>query len=198
MISFDVTMAKDLGGESYLRIFAEREFREGIHKAIADEARAETTTYLRGISAVRHKTAARLGATPTGELQKAAERVTSRSSEEEAAVVLTGPMFARAFRDVEIRAKSSRYLTIPISAEAYGVRARELENRLGPLVAVSRKNSGKKGQGVLIEKETGKAHYVLATSVTQKQDRELLPPDEKYQHLASLAAENYLTKVFDL
>jgi len=166
---------------------------KGLHSAIAAEAEVLTRDYILSIAPSRHKTAERLGATPTGYLERAAEGVTSRGEEDQAVLILGGDVggFARAFGDVTITPKKGKYLTIPNKAAAYGKRAGEIDDLE---VLVYRKSGGGFTLALGREDDDGErdVFYWLVKEVNQKQDRSLLPSDDQYLAAAELGAIGYL------
>lgn len=198
MIDFKVDFVSKLGGDNFHRLYSSLESRVGMHKAIADVAVETTAEYLRGIAPARHRTATDLGATPTGALSKAAERVTGSATEKAATVHVVGSFFARVFRDVTITPKESRALTIPMHAAAYGKRVGELKLQ-GWVFFMPKTKDGKGKRRPILWAENPNGEilpmYVLATSVNQKQDRRLLPSDEAYLAAAEKGARNYLDQM---
>lgn len=124
------------------------------------------------------------------------------------------PGLTRAFGDVTIvpgtKTPGAKYLAIPARAEAYGVRPREMDN----LVVFWGKNgpAGLKqvdAQAVTVVKahqrkgaaissyvkpgavSGGLVMYWFATSVTQPQDRTLLPSVDEWSESATAGAEDY-------
>ena len=189
MISFQVEVPK-LGGPAFQVLMARLQDRSGLFGFVADEAEATTQDYLREISTYRHATANRLGAEPTGALEKAAGRVTSSSDEKSATVTVSGSLFARAFRDVTITPTSARALTIPINAIAYGRRVSELEAEGWKFF-----KPGKQDKPLLWATDPAGASmpmYYLAAKVEQPQDRTLLPSDQEFLEAARQGARNYL------
>ena len=139
-------------------------------------------SHLSRLGSWKHESANRLHAQPTGFLQEAGRKTTSHASENGGEVVIPAPL-GRAFHDVEIRPKNAAALTIPASAEAYGKRA-------GALAALGWKIFRPKGERFLMGAKNGedpKILYWLTASVKQKQDRELLPSDDKLKTTAAAA-----------
>lgn len=192
MIGFEVT-ARGVGGPNFQHLYSRLQDLTGLHEAIAAEAENTTRDYLREISTYRHKSANKLGASPTGALSKAAERVTSKSDDTSATVQVTGSLFARAFRDITITPTAARALTIPINAVAYGRRVKELEAQ----GYVFFKPGGKDARLLWATTPSGAKMpmYVLASRVEQPQDRSLLPSDEEFLEAARRGSRNYLTRL---
>lgn len=134
-------------------------------------------------SARRHATAAKLGARPTGFLQKAARRTYHMATSDKAEVIIPSPGFARAFRPVTIAARKSSALTIPTHSIAYG-------RRVGELRSLGWSIFRPKGRDVLMGSrngEEGVCLYVLKKAVRQRQDRGLLPSDNEIRTSAAIA-----------
>lgn len=188
--------------------------KSGIHESIASQAENLTRDYLAAQVPLRHKTANRLGATPTGHLERAAQSVTSRADADGAIVGVTSPGISRAFKALEITPKNSKYLTIPATAEAYGRRARSFndlrvqffgKDKLALVKAeqsslADRKQSGFKYEAAsagLGWKKHRTVYYWLKKSVKQPQDRTLLPSDALYLAAAEEGAINYFSMLAD-
>lgn len=153
--------------------------RTKLHEAIAERALNLTRDWLAAISRDRHDTAERLGASPSHFWQPAAEGVSAFSDSDGASVTVRSPGIGRAAHDVTITAQSSRFLTIPLIAEAYNQRARAIWESQHLFIP-----GGKEHPRRVIasrnEDGTLKLWYALVESVTQRQDRTLLPSDEAY------------------
>lgn len=184
--------------------------RTVLHKSIGGFAELLTRDHLTTLAGTRHKTAQRLGAQPSGHLARAAESVASTATNDAATVSITSPGIRRAFGDITITpGAGKKYLTIPATAEAYNRRAGTFndlrlaffENGLLALVKAEqsslsdRKRSGfetDKAQAGLGWKKRGTVYYWLRKSVSQKQDRTLLPPDDDYTAAAVAGIKDYL------
>jgi hypothetical protein len=162
--------------------------RRGLHQMMGNRVQALVRDHLIKLAGSRHATADRLGATPSGHLGKAAEKVASpasvRAGEDEAALVINHPGIGRAFHDVTIKPTKSKYLTIPLIAEAYNRRAYRVPDLFvlkgTPLLAKT------DGDGKI------KVWYRLVKSVRQKQDRTLLPSDEEIRQAALAGVGDYI------
>ena len=119
-------------------------------KAAAGALQVLVMRHLQKVARERHDTANRLGATPTGFWSGSAQAVRLHTHANDAEVSVTHPGIARAVRDVIIRPRRAKALTIPLRAEAYGRRPRELERLSG--AALFRP----KGTRVLATEEAGK------------------------------------------
>ena len=168
--------------------------RRPIHAAMATAAAELTRGYLRSDN--RHKSASFLGASPTNFRQKNAQAVQEFSDEESAYVRIprsTG--LGRAFGDVVIRPGSGRtYLTIPAHQETYGKVVRDFPKDSFHFAILHSITTA----AVLMWSEDGGGHkkgevaYWLRRSVTQKQDRSLLPSDTGYAETVRRAALGYI------
>lgn len=121
-----VTIVNDTASPRLRELIAQATDRIGLNRSIGEEAAKDTRTYIKGIATSRHKTAERLGAKPTGDLARTAERVTSERTAEAAVVVVPRFIFRRAFESFWITPKNAQFLTIPASKISYGRRAYEL------------------------------------------------------------------------
>ena len=77
-------------------------WRRAILGVGATALQLEVARHIRRESSVRHRTASRLDAPPTGHLEKGAARVTSHATSDRATVRVPIAGIARAFRDLEI------------------------------------------------------------------------------------------------
>jgi hypothetical protein len=165
--------------------------RRNLHQNMGEEVQVLTAEYLRRLAGDRHDTAQALGATPTGHLAEAAEKVASSGAltadSSEATLTIDHPGMRRAFGPVTISPRNAKSLAIPIHAIAYGHRARYLWTQLSLFIPkgcnfIAMK--GPDGKSIL-------PLYILVRSVTQKQDRTLLPSDEEFEGAAIKGAENF-------
>ena len=150
------------------------ETRRAILSVGANALRIEIRRHIRADVPRRHVTASGLGASPTGHLSKGAARITSHSTGSRAEVSVPIAGITRAYRDLEIRPVRAKSLTIPIADVSYGHRARELA-RMGWRIFRLPKTD------ILAGSRNGetRALYALKKRVTVRQDRSLLPSDEK-------------------
>jgi hypothetical protein len=134
-----------------------------MYARIAGDAEKFVKTHGRQTSLSEHRTAERLGATPTGHLQDAYEAIESASDESAATLFIPrGSRLRAAFGDYTIRPRAGKkYLTIPANAEAYGKRAGEFDDlffmRVGP-----------KKSPVLARRKAGIENVLLATRPGQR------------------------------
>ncbi len=189
-LNIDVTISGVEGFDRDLQAFRNAiANRRPLHARMAVDAANFTRDYLR--ETPRHKTATRLGATPTGFRAKNAAAVQPDSDDTRAMVRIprrTG--LGRAFGDVVITPGSGRkYLTLSGHARTYGKSVRDFPEgtfkfaflgRYRALVFADEPNKGEVG-------------YWLKRSVTQKQDRTLLPTDAGYQEVGASSALSYIT-----
>lgn len=165
------------------------DFAEGA----AVQVSALVRSHLEREAAVRHSSAERLGAEPTGHLEDAAASVAHSVDDAGAAVSISSPGIRRAAGGYEIRPVRAKALTIPVHRIAYGRRAGEIRARGIQLFRPLAKG-GKRGQGphrdfLAATLESGFAVlYLLRESVTIPQDRTLLPSDEDLSAAASSGA----------
>ncbi len=160
-------------------------------KAGADALQRLVMRHLQQVARTRHGTAQRLGATPTGFWSGAAQEVRLQAHASDAEVSVTHPGIARALRDVVIRPRRAKALTIPLRAEAYGKRPREFANLSGADLFRP------KGTRVLATEEAGRLTpmYALCASVTQRRDPTLLPDQKTIDDTLARAALNALETV---
>jgi hypothetical protein len=149
--------------------------------AAGEELAGTVQDHVRAASSSRHRTASRLGATPTGHLSEGAANIRMEEDGGKAVVTVPIPGITRAFGDLHIRPKDKKWLTIPINAVAYGVRAPEMQDDGWQLFSVQSKK--KPGTRILFGREAGAksalALYLLRDEVDVPQDRGLMPSEEE-------------------
>lgn len=106
-------------------------------------------------------------------------------------VAISHPAISHKVTGGIIRAKRAKFLTIPVSPEAYGRTASTFEHETGKKLILI-KSTGRallasvEGQGRLI------AQYILRRSVTQRPDPNALPPMAEMERAALQAATQAL------
>lgn len=171
------------------------ENRQGLNERIADRERNLVRDYFDELSATRHDTANRLGAEPSGFWDQARGGTTSMATEEEAVITIAKAGIGRAGHDVTITpGPGKQYLAIPLIAEAYNKRAYTVPG----LFAVREKGAEGTSGLVLFKKEedgTITPWYALVRSVTQHQDRTMLPSDEALENEALAGVRDYVDQL---
>ena len=162
--------------------------RAGLHQAIAAEVQQTVRSHLRRYALTHHATASRLGARPTGNLEKAEVDATSDSAGATVTVAALG--IRRALGPITIRPRTKAALTIPVTALAYGRTVSYLRNKG---IDVFRP----KGKNYLAYKENPKSQfstvlYILAKQATLKHEPDLLPSRLTLKANALEAARNYI------
>lgn len=160
--------------------------RVDLHAAMGAEVQVVTAAHVRELAATRHGTAEKLGASPTNFLAQAAEKIESPAAlgadADAATLTINHPGMSRAFRTVTIVPKNgATHIPIAMNAIAYGRRPREF----------SQVQFVHKGDAV----RTDIAAYVLVRSVTQKQDRTLLPSHGEWEGAAARGAVNFFRSI---
>lgn len=167
--------------------------RAELNRAMGTEVQHVTAEHLRSLAATRHETSARLGASPSNHLAQAAEKVAApaavSANSSGATLTINHVGMVRALRDVTIRPRTAQSLAIPIHAIAYNRRPAQLWESHNLFIP--------KGKNVIVQPGAGKdapplALYALVRSVTQKQDRTLLPSDEQLSAAAAKGAKTYI------
>ena len=164
--------------------------RAELHEAMGHEVQRLTHDHLSLLAATRHTTAEKLGATPSNHLAQAAEKISAASAlsadASSATLTINHPGMIRALRDVTILPRDAKRLAIPVHALAYNRRPAQIWDALKLFIP--------KGKNVICmaSGKTITALYVLVRSVTQKQDRSLLPSQEEFQQAAKTGARNYI------
>ena len=147
----------------------------------------------------RHFSSSRLGAAPTGFMEKAARKTVFRADAQHGEVVIPSPGFGRAFHDVEIVPTHGAALTLPISEFSYGRRVKELRS-MGWIIFRPKKSEGAssnldKLMGYGPNDEQAIPLYLLKKRVRQRQDRTLLPSDAAISTTASRAMISEINRI---
>lgn len=162
--------------------------RSGMHARMAMDATQFVRDYL--LQTPRHRTAERLGASPTGFRAKNAQALQATSDADQATIRIprrTG--LGRAFGDIVIVPGAGRtYLTIPNDPRTYGKSVRDFPEDTFKFAILQ----AHRPFPVLLFVSDGKVAYWLRRRVTQKQDRTLLPSDDAMREVGRRAAVNYL------
>lgn len=146
--------------------------RQTLNEGAALQLWADIRDHLKNEASRRHGTAQKLGAYPTGHLEKAAASTDPHADADAASVTIASPGISRAFRPLNIAPKRAQSLTIPVHWLGYGQRASEVS-------AVYRLFRPKGKDYLMADVEgTPTVIYLLRKAVTMPQDRTLLPSDE--------------------
>lgn len=162
--------------------------RAELHREIAAEIGETVRDHLRRYALAHHRTASRLGARPTGNLEDA--KIDARSDSSGATVTVAAKGIRRALGPVEIRPRNKSALTIPVAALAYGRTVSYLRNQG---IDIFRP----KGKNYLACRENPKSQfstvlYILAKRATLKHEPDLLPTRETLAANALEAARAYV------
>jgi hypothetical protein len=145
-----------------------------------------TRGHLKAYADSHHGTASRLGAQPTGHLEKAARNMVAVADGTGFSVTIESPGIQRARRNLTIRPTKRNYLTIPLDALAYGRRVSELKDEGLVIFRPNKKGGGK--HNILATSENGqlRALYALVKEAKVPQDANLLPSDDEIRHSAKV------------
>ena len=148
-----------------------------------------TRSHIATAAQTRHKTATRLGASPTQYLLNKASSVEAIGAPGRVLLSVSGEIFKRTFEPVTVSAVNAKMLTIPIAAESYGKRAGEF----GKLFVFTAKTG--KQSSFLARKVDGKMEFLflLKKTVVLPQDRGLLPSEEDIFKAVEQTADDQLT-----
>lgn len=185
-------------GDRLKKVEASLTDRTDLNEHIGKVAQSFTRDYLIGIAGERHGSAEKLGGTPTGFLAKAAENTSFHAGKNGVRVTIKSPGISRVAHDVTIVPTGGRqWLTIPIAGISYGKTVSQIEGQFGRLFRPWRKSEKGVRAHVLAAKipDGLKFLFALTKSVTQKQDRTLLPSDKAYMNSTIEGARNYLDTV---
>lgn len=172
--------------------------RTRLHRHMGRAVQELCRRYLIALAATRHATANKLGAQPTHFLASAAEAAAQpqalSADATGATITIIHPGIGRAGHDVDIRPTAGRqFLTIPISADAYGQRIMQGENPRFPKGFFFTSKNGNLLYGI---KAGPNIHplYALKTEVHLKEDRTLLPSDREIGRTAFASLQRDLEK----
>lgn len=160
--------------------------RKELHDSASAQLFADVRRHLLNYAAVHHKTAWKLGAQPTGHLEKAAATMQHESSADSATVTINSPGIKRVWGEVTIRPIKAKALTIPVHWLAYGKRVGELQRTMTVY-----RPKGSDFLATTID-QVMTPLYVLRAAVTLPQDRLILPSDAA---LGQSVRTGYLFKI---
>lgn len=164
--------------------------RQRLNAVGAKALEVKVRAHVARISASRHGSAGRLGASPTGHYRKGMRGIAGHATAAGGEVVIPIAGISRAYHDIDITtptANGKKALTIPKRGVAYGHTAQELERRGWTLFTSKRHPGilfGKKGKG---KHAVIRALYSLVKKVHQKQDPSLLPTQSECAQVVSSA-----------
>ena len=166
------------------------EGRRQLFSDVANAVRILVRDHLSRIAPRHHISAHRLGATPTGHIEKGARATKFTASTNGAEVIIPIPGLSRAFGTLTITPRNAAALTLPVSPHAYG-------KRVGELRANGWNIFRPKGHDILMGSlgdDEAVPLYVLKRRVQLKQDRSLLPSDAELGTTASKAMLDYIRR----
>ena len=150
-----------------------------MHAAMAGATEIYLKKFGAETSQTKHRTAERLGATPTGHLADAYSEIESGSDGAAMRLFIPGASRLRAaFGSYTVTPGSGKkYLTIPVAAEAYGKRARQIDGLQFMVVGPNRTPILAKSSGDRLT-----TYYLLVKSA-------MIPADPSLIHFDVLAEE---------
>ena len=163
--------------------------RAELHREVAAEIQQTVQGHLRRYALAHHRTAAGLGARPTGNLEDA--KVEAASGADGATVTVAALGIRRALGPLTITPRNRSALTIPVAAMAYGRTVAYLRNHGVEMFRPKGKNylattegRGKDAKVVPL--------YVLVRRATLRHEPDLLPSRDELTRNALAAARDYL------
>lgn len=165
------------------------EGRRQLFSVAANAVRILVRNHLSRIAPRHHMSAHRLGATPTGHIEKGARATHFTASSDSAEVIIPIAGLSRAFRPLTITPRTANALTLPVSSHSYGKRVGELRANGWNIFRPKGKDTL---WGKLQDEDDAVPLYVLKKRVQLKQDRSLLPSDAELGGTASKAILRYL------
>lgn len=166
------------------------EGRRQLFSVAANAVRILVRDHLFRIAPRHHISAHRLGATPTGHIEKGARATHFTASSDSAEVIIPIAGLSRAFRPLTIAPRNAAALTLPVSPHAYGKRVGDLRTNGWNIFRP-------KGHDILMGSlgdDEAVPLYVLKRRVQLKQDRSLLPSDAELGGTASKAMLDYIRR----
>ena len=167
------------------------EGRRLLFSDVANAVRILVRSHLFRIAPRHHISAHRLGATPTGHIEKGARATQFTASMNGAEVIIPIPGLSRAFRPLTITPRTANALTLPVSSHSYGKRVGELRANGWNIFRPKGKDAL---WGKLQDEDDAVPLYVLKKRVQLKQDRSLLPSDAELGGTAARAMLDYIRR----
>ena len=167
------------------------EGRRLLFSDVANAVRILVRSHLFRIAPRHHISAHRLGATPTGHIEKGARATHFTASPDSAEVIIPIAGLSRAFRPLTITPRTANALTLPVSAHSYGKRVGELRANGWNIFRPKGKDTL---WGKLQDEDDAVPLYVLKKRVQLKQDRSLLPSDAELGGTASKVMLDYIRR----
>ena len=167
------------------------EGRHQLFSVAANAMRILVRNHLSRIAPRHHMSAHRLGATPTGHIEKGARATHFTASSDSAEVIIPIAGLSRAFRPLTITPRTANALTLPVSSHSYGKRVGELRANGWNIFRPEGKDTL---WGKLQDEDDAVPLYVLKKRVQLKQDRSLLPSDAELGGTASKAMLDYIQR----
>lgn len=167
------------------------EGRRQLFSVAANAVRILVRNHLSRIAPRHHMSAHRLGATPTGHIEKGARATHFTASSDSAEVIIPIAGLSRAFRPLTITPRTANALTLPVSSHSYGKRVGELRANGWNIFRPKGKDTL---WGKLQDEDDAVPLYVLKKRVQLKQDRSLLPSDAELGGTASRAMLDYIRR----
>jgi hypothetical protein len=167
------------------------EGRRQLFSVAANAVRILVRNHLSRIAPRHHISAHRLGATPTGHIEKGARATHFTASPDSAEVIIPIAGLSRAFRPLTITPRTANALTLPVSSHSYGKRVGELRASGWNIFRTKGKDAL---WGKLQDEDDAVPLYALKKRVQLKQDRSLLPSDAELGGTASKAMLDYIRR----
>ena len=177
---------EDLGLRSLIDRVTGPKARARLHAAMGTEVQQATAAHVGALKRAPDSLASKFGAPTTNFYAHAAERIESpaalASDANAATLTLNYPGAARAFRSITIVPVNAKALAIPVNRLAFGRSPRDCWAELGLFIP--------KGKDYIAMRVGTQIQmmWLLRRSVTQPQNRALLPSMEEWQAAASLGA----------
>lgn len=185
MISIDVK----IGG--LMRLFPALAAKRGeMMQAGVYALRVLVQKHLHRVAPRKHASSARLSAPPTRHIEKGLAAITASADATGGTVRIPIPGLRRAREPLTIVPRVANELTVPVAADSYGRRVKELR-RMGWTIFRP------KGKDVLMGSLDGteaKALYALKKRVPLRADPELLPTDAEMSTAVRAAMDDYVRR----
>lgn len=152
-----------------------KERLEGVASVVGESAQLVLTNHLaaKEASGSSHKTASKLGAEPSGLYADMARAISHSIGTDQVTLSINHVAAAQRYYGGTITPKKRKYLTIPVSASAYG-KGLGAGDFTGNLLWLFGKNGP---YGVALKSNPEELLFILAKSVTQPADSTVLPDE---------------------
>ena len=169
--------------------------RHDLNARAAKSVERLTRAHLNRFAGSHHGTAQKLGAKPTGHLEKAARNINAAADGAGFSVFIESPGIRRARGAFDIVPREKSALTIPLHALAYGNRVSDLREN-GMVIFRPKRKGGGKANILATKEKDGKllALYALVKRARIPHEPDLLPTDDEIKHAAKVGIAAFIRR----